>query len=177
MGIAVGFGVLAGALASRLNHVAGTAPILGALLCAACFLRARDVAVIGVVAMLVHDAVTGVSWFTLVRLVSILSVVGMIAALRVRPSMKSLLLGLAGAAPVYHLTLALGDWVTHTCSNEPWNPIGLVNTLASILPYVQRSMLGELLFTGAFLGLYTVAGYAVTRRWPALIPSHAPHHL
>jgi hypothetical protein len=177
MGVAVGFGLLAGALASQLNHVVGTAPILGALLCAACFLRTRDVAVIGVVAMLTHDLVSGLSWFTLVRLVGVLAVVGIIAALRVRPSLKSLLVGLGMSAPVYHVTLALGDWVTHTCSKEPWTTSGLVNTLASSLPYFQRSFLADLVFTSAFLGLYALAGYLVTLRWPSLIPNDAPHHL
>lgn len=170
MGITVGFGLLAGMLASQLEHVVGTAPILGALLCAACFLRKRDLLIIGVVAMLTRDVVTGLSWFTLVRLASVLSVIGVIAALHVRPSVKSLLLGLGISAPVYHLTLAIGDWITHTCSKEPWTTTGLANTLAGSLPYVQRSMLGELMCTGAFLGLYALAGYLATRRWPALIP-------
>jgi hypothetical protein len=178
MGVTVGFGLLAGALASQLSHVVGTAPILGALLSAACFLRKRDVAVIGVVAMLTRDVVTGLSWFTLVRLAGVLSVVGIITALRVRPSMKSLSVGLVVSAPAYHVVLALGDWITRTCSQQPWTPVGLSATLASSLPYFQRSFLGDLVFTSAFLSLYTLAGYLVTLRWPALIPSHeAPHHL
>lgn len=170
MGITVGFGLLAGTLASQLSHVVGTAPILGALLCAACFLRKRDLLIIGMVAMLTRDLITGVSWFTLVRLASVLSVIGIIAAFRVRLSVPSLLLGLGASAPVYYLTLAVGDWITHTCSKEPWTPTGLVNTLVSSLPYMQRSMLGELMLTTAFLALYTLAGYLVTLRWPTLIP-------
>jgi len=165
-------------MSGQLGHTVGAAPILAALLCASCFLRRRDVALIGLVGMLARDLVVGVSWFTLVRLAGILSVIGIVTAIRVRPSMKSLLVGLLVSAPVYHVMLAAGDWVTHTCSREPWTPAGLAATVASSLPYFQRSLLGELVFTSAFLGLYTLVGYLVTLRWPSLIPSHeAPHHL
>jgi hypothetical protein len=168
----------AGLITGQLGHTVGTAPILAALLCASCFLRRRDVALIGVVGILVRDLLVGLSWFTLVRLVGVLSVIGIVTAIRVRPSMKSLLVGLLVSAPVYHVVLAVGDWVTHTCSQEPWTPAGLTATLASSLPYFQRSFFGDLVFTSAFLGLYTLAGYLVTLRWPSLIPSHeAPHHL
>lgn len=168
VGLALALG--AGLLAGGLRHTVGTAPILAALLCAACFLRLRDVAIIGVVGMLVRDLAVGVSWFTLVRLIGILSVIGILAALRIRPTMKSLLVGLGVSAPAYHLTLAIGDWITHICSKEPWTPAGLIATLTSSLPYMQRSVLGELVFTSAFLGLYTLAGYLLTLRWPLLIP-------
>lgn len=164
------FAVMAGVMAGQFQHVVGAAPILAALLCASCFLRRRDVVLIGFVGMVAHDLLVGVSWFTLVRLVGVLSVIGIIAALRVRPSVKSLLAGLGISAPAYHVILAIGDWITHTCSQEPWSPTGLVNTLASSLPYFQRSFLGDVVFTSAFLGLYTVAGYALTLRWPLLIP-------
>ena len=164
------FAVVAGVMAGQFQHVVGAAPILAALLCASCFLRRRDVALIGLVGMLAHDLLVGVSWFTLVRLVGVLSVIGIIAALRVRPSVKSLLVGLGISAPAYHVILAIGDWITHTCSQEPWTSVGLVNTLASSLPYFQRSFLGDVVFTSAFLGLYALAGYALTLRWPSLIP-------
>jgi len=160
----------AGLIAGQFHHTVGTAPILAALLCASCFLRKRDIAIIGLVAMLTRDVVTGLSWFTLVRLASVLSVIGIIAALRVRPSLKSLLVGLGISAPAYHLILALGDWITQTCSKEPGTLTGLATTLASSLPYVQRSLLADLVFTSAFLGLYTLAGYLVTLRWPGLVP-------
>jgi hypothetical protein len=178
MGVAIGLGIVAGVLASRLTHVVGTSPILGALLCAACFLRRRDLVIIGIVAMLTRDVLTGISWFTLVRLVSVLSVIGLIAALRVGPSVPLLMMGLAASAPVYHLVLAVGDWITRTCSQEPWTPAGLAATVAGSLPYFQRAFLGDLVFTSAFLGVYTLAGYLVTLRWPSVMPSYeTPHHL
>lgn len=172
------FAVIVGLMAGQLQHIVGAAPILAALLCASCFLRRRDVVIIGLIGMLARDLLVGVSWFTLVRLVGVLSVIGIVTALRVRPSLKSLLVGLGISAPAYHLILALGDWITQTCSKEPGTLTGLATTLASSLPYVQRSLLGDLVFTSAFLGLYTLAGYLVTLRWPSLIPSHeTPHHL
>lgn len=170
MMVAVIFAVMAGLMAGQFSHAVGAAPILAALLCASCFLRRRDVVLVGLVSVLMRDLLVGVSWFTLVRVAAVLSVVGIIAALRVRPAMKSLLAGLALAAPVYHLMLAVGDWVTHTCSQEPWTTTGLANTLAGSLPYIQRSLVGDLVFTSAFLGLYTLTGYAVTLRWPAVMP-------
>ena len=176
--IGLALALSAGLIAGGLQHTVGAAPILAALLCAACFLRARDVALIGLVGVLACDLVAGLSWFTLVRIIGVLSVIGIVTALRVRPSMKSLLAGLVVSAPTYHLVLAVGDWVTHTCSQEPWTPAGFVNTLASSVPYFQRSFAGELVFTSTFLGLYALAGYLVTLRWPALIPSYdAPRHL
>ncbi len=170
MTIGLALALSAGLIAGGLSHAVGSAPMLGALLCAACFLRRRDVVLVGLVGMVTRDLVLGVSAFTLVRVAAILSVAGMLAAVRVRPTAKSLLLGLAMSAPVYHLTLAVGDWLTRTCSKEPLTDAGLLATLADSLPYVQRSLLGELAFTGAFLAVYTLAGYLVTRRWPALAP-------
>ena len=170
MAVVLVFAVMIGMMAGQFSHAVGAAPILAALLCAACFLRKRDIVIVGLVAMLAHDLLVGFSWFTLVRLAAVLSVIGILAALRVRPTFKSLLTGLAISAPAYHLMLALGDWVTHTCSQEPRTPAGLVNTLASSLPYLQRSFVGDVVLTSAFLGLYTLAGYALTLRWPLLIP-------
>lgn len=176
--VGIALALSAGLIAGQLGHAVGTAPILAALLCAACFLRRRDLVLVGTVGILARDLVAGISWFTLVRLAGVLSVVGIVTAIRVRPSMPSLMVGLLVSAPVYHLMLAVGDWVFHVCSQEPWTPAGLTATLASSLPYVQRSFLGDLLFTSAFLGLYTLAGYLVTLRWPSVIPGHeAPHHL
>ena len=164
------FAVMAGVIAGQFSHAVGASPILAALLCASCFLRKRDIVIVGLVAMLARDFLVGFSWFTIVRLAAVLSVIGIIAALRMRPSVKSLLVGLGMSAPIYHLILAVGDWVTHTCSQEPRSPAGLVSTLASSLPYVQQSLLGDLVFTSVFLGLYTLTGYAVTLQWPSLIP-------
>lgn len=163
-------GLTAGLLAGGLGHVVGTTPLLGALLCAACLFRTRDVAIMGLVGIIFRDAVLGLSWFTVVRVMAILSVVGIVTALRVRPSIKSLLLGLGVSAPVFHLVLAFGDWVTQTCSKEPWNFSGLRNTLMGSLPYFQTSLIGDLAFTAAFVGLYTLTGYLLTMRWPTLIP-------
>lgn len=164
--LAVGGGVLAW----QFTHTLGVAPILAGVLCASCFLRRRDVAFAGVGAMLVRDLLAGVSWFTLVRLCAMLSVIGIIWALRVRPSLKSLLLGLGLSSPVYHLVLATGDWVTRTCSNAPFTAQGFLTTLATTFPYFMRSLISDLLFTSAFLSLYTLAGYLVVLRWPSALP-------
>ena len=170
MGMSLVLAVVCGMLAGQLGHTVGMAPMLAGLLCASCFLRRRDVAVVGIGAMLVRDLIAGVSWFTLVRFVGILAVIGIVWALRVRPSLKSLLLGVGLSSSAYHLVLAIGDWVTQTCSKAPWTFPGLYETIASSLPYVQRSLIAELLFTSAFLTLYTLAGYLVVLRWPAVLP-------
>lgn len=167
------FAVVAGILASQFTHAVGAAPILAALLCAACFLRKRDVALIGIVAMLTRDVLVGVSWFTIVRVLAVISVVGIVRWLRVRPTFPSLFTGLMSAAPAYHLTLSVGDWVTHTCSTAPWTWQGLLATIQTSLPYFYRSFFGDVVVTGAFLGLYTFAGYVVTLQWPALLPHDA----
>ncbi|MBI3312024.1 MAG: hypothetical protein HYZ88_00660 [Candidatus Omnitrophica bacterium] len=64
--------------------------------------------------------------------------------------------------------------MTRTCSTAPLTPQGLVASLASSLPYIQRSLIGEMAFTGAFLALYTVTGYVVARRWTSVLPQ--PSH-
>ena len=168
MGVAIGFGVLAGAVASRWSHVLGSAPILAALLCAACFLRKREVIIIGIMAMLTRDALTGFSWFTLVRLAAIMSVVGMLWIVRVRPSVTSLLIGLGVSAPAYHVVLTMGDWVTQTCSKAPVTFQGLLATFAGSLPYVGRSIITDAVFAGAFLTFYLLAGSLMVSRWPSL---------
>jgi len=173
MGIAVGFGVLAGALASQWSHVVGSAPILAALLCAAPFLRKRDLIIIGVVAMLTRDVVSGLSWFTLVRLAAILSVAGILWIVRVRPSVKSLLIGLGVASPVYHVVLTMGDWVTQTCAKAPLTFQGFQATFAGSLPYAGRSIVTDTVFAGAFLTLYLLMGLLVVSRWPSLLPTPA----
>lgn len=73
MGMSVILAVVCGMLAGQLRHAVGMAPMLAGLLCASCFLRRRDVAVVGIGALLVRDLIAGVSWFTLVRLLGILS--------------------------------------------------------------------------------------------------------
>lgn len=173
MGVAIGFGVLAGAVASQWSHVIGSAPILAALLCAACVLRTRDLVIIGVVVMLTRDVVSGVSWFTLVRLAAILSVVGMLWIVRVRPTIKSLLIGLGTSSPVYHVVLTMGDWATQTCSKAPLTFQGLQETVASSLPYAGRSIVTDTVFAGAFLALYLLMGLLIASRWPSLFPMPA----
>ena len=166
----LGLAVLCGMLARQWTHSVGVAPMLAGVLFAACFLRRRDVAIVGLGAMLVRDLLAGVGWFTLVRLCAMLGVIGILWAIRVRPSLRSLLLALGLSSPAYHLVLATGDWMTHTCSTAPFTPQGLFTTIASSLPYFQRSLIGDLLLTSAFLSLYTLAGYLVVLRWPAVLP-------
>lgn len=170
MGMSVVLAVVCGVLAGHWRHTVGLAPMLAGLLCASCFLRRRDVAVVGIGAMLVHDLVAGISWFTLVRLIGIVGVIGIVWALRVRPSLKSLLLGLGLSSSAYHVVLAVGDVVTQTCTKAPLTFQGLVSTVTSSLPYFQRSLLADLVFTSAFLLVYTLAGYLVVLRWPAALP-------
>jgi len=173
MALGISFAVVAGILASQFTHVAGATPILAALLCAACFWRKRNVALIGIVAMLTRDALAGISWFTVVRVAAVLGVVGVVWLVRLRPSFSSLLTGLGLSAPVYHLTLSVGDWLTHTCSTAPFTWQGLMTTIHTSVPYFYRSFFGDLVFTSAFMGLYTFAGYVVTLRWPSLLPHEA----
>lgn len=201
------------------RHQIGVSPILAGLLCASCFLRRRDAVIAGLGAVLVHDALVGFSLFTLVRLIGVSGALGVIWAVRVRPSFPeillrkisqdgnvegptrdrpgssehvgegvvggslnvirlnkiprpwlgdciSLLLGIGLSSFTYHVFLALGDWATQTCSTAPLTPQGLVTSMASSMPYLQRSLIGETAFTGAFLALYTLAGYLVALRWP-----------
>ena len=162
--------LLCGILAWQLQHVVGLAPILAGVLCASCFLRRRDVAVVGIGAMLVRDLLVGLSGFTLVRLVGIAAVIAIVWAVRVRATLRSLLVGLGASSPVYHLILSTGDWLTQTCTKAPLTPHGFWATLMSNLPYYQRSLISEILFTSAFLSLYALAGYLVALRWPSILP-------
>ncbi len=164
MNIVIALTGIAGLTAASFHHTLGMAPILAALLCAACFLRKRDALLVGLGAMLIHDAIVGLSIFTLVRMIAILGVVGVIWALRVRPTWTSLLPGVAVAAPVYHLALAVGDWATQFCTKAPHTVTGLAATLMSAFPYFQRSFVSEVFFTAAFLGIYTLSG-SIIRRW------------
>ena len=168
--VSVVLAVVCGVFAWQFGHAVGTAPVLAGVLCASCFLPRRHAIVVGLGAMLVRDLLGGFSLFTLVRLAAMLGVVGIIWAIRIRPSLKSMLLGLGLSSPVYHLILAVGDWLTHTCSTAPFTPQGLAATVASSLPYFQRSLVGDVFFTSAFLMAYTMAGYLAVLRWPSLLP-------
>ena len=149
-----------GLIAAQFNHALGVAPILGAILCAACFLRARELWIVGLGGMLLRDLLLGLPLFTLVRLAGMALVVAAIVALRVRPNLRSLALGLIIASPLFHLALAVGDWATGTCGIWPRNPQGLAAAVTSAWPYFQRSLVGDLLFSSLFLSLYTLGAYA-----------------
>gem|GEM_PF-2240772 len=143
-----------GVVAGQFHHVFGVAPILGAILCAACFLRPRELFIVGLGGVLVRDFLIGFSSFTLVRLVGMGLVVATIVALKVRPSFRSLLMALLISSPIFHLTLAVGDWLTGTCAVVPKTSQGIFLSVAASLPYLQRSFIGDTLFTGLFLSVY-----------------------
>lgn len=170
MSMVLALTVAAGVMTASFNHALGMGPMLAALLCAACFLRQRDVLIIGLGAMLIHDLMVGLSVFTLVRLAAILFVVGAIRVLRVRPAAGSLLLGLAVIIPLYHLALTTGDWITHFCTQEPHTVQGFMATLGSNLPYIQHSCVNDLVLTAVFLGVYTLSGSALRTWWPSALP-------
>ena len=149
-----------GLIAGTFHHLFGVPPILGAILCAACFLRPRDLWVVGLGGMLVRDLLLGFSPFTLVRLFGMALVVWSVVALKVRPNVRSLLVGLLVSSPIFHLVLAAGDWATGTCGIWPKTPQGLSQAVVSALPYFQRSFVGDVLFTGLFLGAYVLAAYS-----------------
>jgi hypothetical protein len=144
--------------------------MLAGILFAACFLRRRDAAVVALGAMLLRDAISGFSLFTMVRLAAMLGVVGVITALRLRPTLPSLGMGLLLSSPAYHLILSTGDWVTQTCTKTPLTMQGLAETLAGTAPYAQRAFVGDVLLTSLLVGLYTLAGYLGSLRWPSVLP-------
>lgn len=146
-----------GLIAAQFHHQLGIAPILGAILCAACFLRPKDLFIVGIGGMLIRDLLLGFSMFTAVRVAGIALVVAALVMLKVRPSWRSLLAGLLIAAPLYHLSLAAGNWATGTCGDFAMNAQGFVSAIGSSLPYMQRSFAGDLLFTALFLGAYSLA--------------------
>lgn len=174
MGVALGFGMVAGAAANQWGHVVGSAPMLAAVLCAAPFLRKRDLILMSLVAMLTRDAIGGVSWFTLVRLAAILSVVGVLRILRVRPLVKSFVIGLGASSAVYHVVLTMGDWVTQTCSKAPLTWRGLQEVFVSNVSYAGRSILTDAVFAGAFLTLYLMMGLFMASRWPSVFSLPSP---
>ena len=153
--------LVSGLIAGRFSHPFGVAPILGALLCAACFLRPKELFVVGLGGVLVRDLLLGIGPFTLVRLLGMALVVGLLVQLRIRPTVRSLWTGLVVSSPIFHLALAVGDWWTGTCAVVPKTPQGLLVSVASSLPYFQRCFIGDLLFTGFFLGLCGMAAYGL----------------
>ena len=171
MKIVLALTVTAGLMAASFSPHLGMTPILGALVCAACFLRRRDVLLAGLGAMMLRELVVGVSVFTAVRLLAVGSVIGLLWLVRVKPAWRPLLTGVILAAPTYHLILVVGDWVTQFCTKEPRTTQGLFTTLMSGLPYIQRSFLTDVVFTAAFFGLYTLGGSVISAWRPALLPS------
>jgi len=170
MVISIVLAVISGVLAGQFHHGLGIAPMLAGVLCAASFLRRRDALIAALGAVVVRDLFVGLSLFTLVRLLAVLSVMGIIWAVRVRPALKPLLVALILASPTYHLMLAVGDWGLQFCSTEPRTPLGLFTTIRTGWPYFQHAFLGELLFTSAFVVAYAAGGSLVRLRWPAAIP-------
>lgn len=154
----------AGLIAGQFYHTFGIAPILGALLCAACFVRPKELWAIGLGGILLRDLMLGVSLFTLVRLGGIALVIGALLALKIRPNLRSLVTGLLVSSPIFHLSLAVGDWATGTCGIWPKTPQGLLASIVSVWPYFQRSFVGDVLFTSLFLSLYALAAYALLGR-------------
>lgn len=153
--------VACGILASQFHHLFGIAPVLGAILCASCFLGKRELFFVGIGGMLLRDLLVGISLFTPVRLVAIAAVVGVVVLLKVRPNLRSLLTGLVLSSVVFHLILAVGDWTTGFCAIFPRTPQGLVSTIVTALPYFQRAFVGDLLFTSLFLSLYGLTAYSL----------------
>ncbi len=149
-----------GIIAGQFHHQLGVAPILGAILCAACFLRPRDLFAVGVGGMLIRDLLMGFSLFTVVRVIAMALVVLGVVALKVRPTVRSLLTGLLISSPIFQLALAAGDWATGTCGVWPKTAQGLTSAIVSALPYFQRSFAGDLLFTSLFLSVYSLAAFS-----------------
>lgn len=148
-----------GLIAGQFHFLFGVAPILGAILCGACFLPSRFLWRVGLGGMLLRDSFVGFDSFTFVRLMGIALVVALVIRLKVRPTLRSLLGGLFIASPVFQLTLVLGDWVTHTCAAFPRTAHGLWASIASSLPYFQRVLVADTLFTSLFLALYVLAAH------------------
>ncbi len=153
-----------GLIASRFHHDVGIAPVLGAILCAGIFLKPRDLWIIGLGGMLIRDLILGFSLFTLVRLAAIALVILSIRQLKLQPNLRSLLTGLVISSPLFHLTLAVGDWVTGTCGHWPRTPQGLAQSIASSWPYFQKSLAVDLLFSALFLLLYTAVVVGLVNR-------------
>jgi hypothetical protein len=150
-----------GVLAGQFHHLFGIASVLGAILCAACFVRPRALFVIGIGGMLLRDLLVGFTPFTGVRVVAMVLVVGIVVLMKVRPNLRSLLTGLVASSAVFHLALAVGDWATGTCAIFPRTAQGLVSSVVTSLPYFQRALVGDVLFASLFLSLYGLAAYGL----------------
>lgn len=150
-----------GLIAGTHPHLFGVAPILGAILCASCFLKPRELFLVGLGGILLRDALTGFSLFTIVRLAGMGLAVSAVVSLKVRPQIQSIFQGLLVASAVFHLSLTVGDWLTGTCVVSSKTAQGLTGAIVANVPYFQRSLVGDLLFTLLFVGAYALAGTAV----------------
>lgn len=156
MWVALGLTLACGLIAGQFHSLFGVAPVLGAILCAACFLPSRSLWWVGLGGMLVRDFFVGFDLLTLVRLIGISLVVVGVIQMKIRPTLRSLLTGLFLSAPIFQLALAVGDWLTGTCAIFPKTAHGLMDSLVSSGPYFQRVLVGDILFTSLFLALYVV---------------------
>lgn len=162
--------VIAGIVAGQFHHLVGAAPIVAAILCAGSFLRRHQMLIVGLGAILLRDLLVGFHWFTFVRVMAVLGVVGVAWLIRVGPNLRSLIMGLVLASGVYHIILASGDWALQVCSTFPRTPEGWVANLWSTLPYIHRTLVSDLAFSSIFLALYAFAGYLVSLWWPKALP-------
>ena len=153
-----------GILASQFHHQVGIAPVLAAILCAALFLRSRDLWLVGLGGMLLRDVLLGFSPFTLVRLAAISVVILAIQRLQIRPTLRSLLTGLLVSSPLFHGVLAVGNWANNACGVWPKTAQGLWSSIATSWPYFQQSLVGDVLFTSFFLSVYSLATYGLAHR-------------
>lgn len=166
MVIAIVLTLLGGIIAGVFHQTFGVAPILGALLCAACFLKPRSLFLAALAAMLIRDLALGFSLFTLVRLVAISAVAGILIVIKVRPNFRSLLTGLLLSSVVFHLVLSVGDWATQCCSQADRTPSGLMQSLMATASYWPRAMASDLLMTAVFWAIYAAVVYGLDRtRW------------
>lgn len=158
--LTLGCGIVAG----QFHHQVGIAPVLAAILCAALFLRPRDLWLVGLGGMLLRDALLGFSGFTLVRLAAMALVLATIQRMALRPTLKSLLAGLLVSSPLFHGVLAVGNWATNACGVWPKTAQGFWNSIATSGPYFQRALIGDMLFASLFMALYSLLGYALSDR-------------
>ena len=78
-----------GLMSAFVQHPLGAAPVLAAMISAVLFLRRRDVLHVGLLSVLVRDAILGFSVFTVVRVAAMLAVAGALRLARVKPTLGS----------------------------------------------------------------------------------------
>lgn len=163
-----------GLIAGQFPHPVGVAPILGAILCASCFLQPRELWIVGLGGLLLRELQLGVSPFTVVRMIGIALVIAAVLAMKIRPTWRSLSAGVLAASALFHVVLTVGDWATGTCGGWPRTLSGFFAALASSAPYAARMTIGDALFAAAFLAGYAAIGAGVLKWKPAAVrPSSA----